>query len=307
VGGVDTYRGIAYQHAQAILLALELLEHPVATTLRVEGVDDVIDVELLDDAGRLVLGRQMKVREDTRTWGQAELLAVLRRWAELDATDDATFAFVTDGRLGPTGEAVRDALASAAAGRCDQLATLLDEPVGSATVRRLSRAEVVQDVATTGHLLVRAEQQAAALLPPERGEQDTLEQARRAVDGLYRLLMERACQPNPHARLVHRDEICDALGIPRDNGPLRPWPGELRAAYLASISAQGAIDMVPATARRRDSGPAPHEPEPLAAALLAGAPAASVSGATGAGKSTAVRELRLSPDPPSRLCVSGGS
>jgi hypothetical protein len=293
VAGVDTYRGIAYQHAQAILLALDLLEHPVATMLRVEGVDDVIDVELLDDAGRIVMGRQMKVREDTRTWGQAELLGVLRRWAELDVTDDATFAFVTDGRLGPTGEAVRDALGAAAEGRCHELATLLDEPVGSTAVRRLRRATVVQDVATTGHLLARAEQQAAALLPQERGEQDTLEQARHAVDGLYRLLMERACQPDPQARLIHRDEICDALGIPRDNGPLRPWPGELRAAYLATVSAQGPTDRVPATARRRDGGPAAHEPEPLAAALLAGAAAASVSGATGAGKSTAARELRF--------------
>jgi hypothetical protein len=36
VGGVDTYRGIAYQHAQAVLSALDVVESDEFAAIRVE-------------------------------------------------------------------------------------------------------------------------------------------------------------------------------------------------------------------------------------------------------------------------------
>lgn len=56
VGGADTYRGIAYQHAQAVLSALDVMQSDVFAAIRVEGADDVIDIELLDADGRVVVG-----------------------------------------------------------------------------------------------------------------------------------------------------------------------------------------------------------------------------------------------------------
>lgn len=124
---MDTYRGIAYQHAQAVLSALDVVGSDDLAAIRVEGVEDVIDIELLDARGLVVVGKQAKVKADGYTWAKADLVGLLRRWAAIDVAEGASFQFVTDGRLGPSGEEVRDALAEASAGRSGPLAALLGE------------------------------------------------------------------------------------------------------------------------------------------------------------------------------------
>jgi hypothetical protein len=57
--------------------------------------------------GSLYMGKQAKVRAEGYTWGKAEIVTVLRRWAELPGAARASFVFVTDGRLGPTGKRLR--------------------------------------------------------------------------------------------------------------------------------------------------------------------------------------------------------
>ena len=158
-------RGIGYQQAQAVLEAVGLLYDPGAIAIRVEGLDDIVDLEIFDAREEVLAAEQYKVRADAYTWGQEELLAVLRRWAALPAAPTAEFEFVTDGRLGPTGERVRDALARAANGDGEELAALIGEPEDSQVLRGLSRASVRRDPVGVGALLLRAERQVMALLP----------------------------------------------------------------------------------------------------------------------------------------------
>lgn len=305
MSGVDTYRGIAYQHAQAVLSALDVLESNLFAAVRVEGTNDVIDIELLDESGRVAVGKQAKVRSDAYAWSKADLIGLLRRWADVDAPDNATFQFVTDGRLGPSAEVVRDALAEAAAGRCDTLSELLGADAHSIVVHRAARATVVQDPGGTGALLARAERQMTTLLPAARSAADALEQARTAIDALFRLLLDRACRPEAEARVVSRDEICDAVGIPRSAAALMPWKGEVRDRYLAAACVDELAGTVPARVRLVEPATEPGDTGvPLAQALLRDeVGSAVVAGPTGAGKSTAARELRAAAAADGRVVV----
>src|SRR6266487_1253160 len=98
MAGVDTVRGIAFQPA------LDVLDDPDLGSMRVEGLDDVVDIEVFAADGSLRMAKQAKVRAEEYTWGKAELVAVLRRWAALPDAVHASFEFVTDGRLGTTGQ-----------------------------------------------------------------------------------------------------------------------------------------------------------------------------------------------------------
>jgi hypothetical protein len=106
VSGVDTVRGIAYQQAHAILVALDVLDSDDLGSLRVEGIDDVVDIEVFGTDGALRAGKQLKTRGSEYTWGKAKLLEVFSRWAALPGASAASFEFITDGRLGPTGQKV---------------------------------------------------------------------------------------------------------------------------------------------------------------------------------------------------------
>jgi hypothetical protein len=112
MGGVETSRGIAYQNAQAVITALDVLVDEAGASLRIEGTDDILDIEVLDNAGWLIRGRQIKTRLPSSPWGKGPILAALRRWAALDLAD-AEFEFVTDGVLGPTASGLQSALESA--------------------------------------------------------------------------------------------------------------------------------------------------------------------------------------------------
>jgi hypothetical protein len=137
---------IAFQAVQAILTALDVLDDPDLGSMRVEGVDDVVDLEVFAADGSLRIGKQAKVRADGYTWGKAELFAVLRRWAALPGSMSVSFEFVTDGRLGPSGQEVADALVAAGAGRTADLAALLDEAPDSDVCATLANLGSAADV-----------------------------------------------------------------------------------------------------------------------------------------------------------------
>ncbi|XVV15714.1 hypothetical protein ACQP2X_15630 [Actinoplanes sp. CA-131856] len=271
---------------------MDVVESDVFAAIRVEGADDVIDIELLDASGRVAVGKQAKVRGDGYTWAKADLVELLRRWSVVDAPPDASFQFVTDGRLGPSGEEVKNALAEAAAGQHGLLAALLGAEADGETVRRAAHATVIQDPGGTGALLARAERKVRALLPSARSAVDAADQARSAIDVLFRLLLDRACRPAAEDRVVSRDEICQALGIPASAMAVVRWAGDMRARYLAALVAEAPAAAVPA--RFRSAEPSGADDTVGVDALLADAALpAAVAGPTGAGKSTAARELMV--------------
>jgi len=144
VGGVEAVRGIGYQHAHAVLTALDVLDDENLGAIRVEGVEDVMDIEVHALDGTVVLAKQVKVRGEGYSWGKKALLDVMRMWADLDVAAGASFEFLTDGRLGPSGMEVSAALEAAADGSFGQLAALLDEAESSPICEILSRARVLQ-------------------------------------------------------------------------------------------------------------------------------------------------------------------
>ena len=79
---------------------------------------------------------------------------------------DASFEFVTDGRLGPTGQKVADALEAAGSGRSEGLAALMGEEARSPVCNRTGRrARCVWILRAWGHMLARAERQVQRCLP----------------------------------------------------------------------------------------------------------------------------------------------
>lgn len=300
MGGVHTVRGIGYQHAQAILAVLDAFGDPEFAAVRIEGVDDVVDVEVLDRSDTILLGLQIKTRE-TRTWGKVELLGVLHRWAKLRTAANARFEFVTDGRLGPTGRKVAAALEAAHAGDTAILAGLLGEPASSAVCTKLSHARIREDEPSgIETLLTRAERQVLTMLPNSRSALDATEQAEQAIDRLLRTTFIRTADNNPGIRKLTRTELAELLGVPADGPSSVRWHGELRTRYLVAAQKAEPADAVDAQMTRESFGPGSVSHTEASAqgtlvsvaALLDGSRSAVLSGPSGTGKSTAATILR---------------
>lgn len=297
MSGVYTVRGIGYQQAQAVLEAVSLLDDARVAALRVEGVEDIVDVEVLDHRSRLLAGKQFKIRAGDYTWGQAELVDVMRRWAAVPGAESAVFEFVTDGRLGPSGELVRDALRAAAAGEYAGLAALLGDVEDSVAVRTLARAVVRQDPVGVGALLLRAEHQVRAMLSAPLTAVDAQQEAEAGVNRLFALLMERAGDPSIDRRVVDRKEIAAALGVAPDQTAGQRWPLEVCARYLERASAL-ALETVETpileplhSDRATGSFKVIGEHGYQSVLELVSRTPAVLSGRTGEGKSTACRAL----------------
>ncbi|MEV7895346.1 NACHT domain-containing protein [Streptomyces cyaneofuscatus] len=299
MSGVDTIRGIAYQQAQGVLEAVGLLEDPALGSVRVEGTDDAVDIELLTRDGTLRHAIQVKVRAPDYTWGESALLAVLKRWAVLPDAARASFEFLTDGRLGPSGRRVQQALEAAAEGCTGLLAELLGADVDDPVYIALGKARIRQDPYNTSALLARAERQVAAMLPSARTEQDLREQATKAVDRLFRALFDFASNPEPRLREMDRQLIADLLGVPAEQSPAQRWSA-VRERYLEAARsciqqeviapAVAGIQMPdPSVLRQYASGGGQ---KLRVGEMLGGSGPVVLAGRTGTGKSTAVHILR---------------
>ncbi|MEI9935828.1 MAG: ATP-binding protein [Pseudomonadota bacterium] len=290
MGGVDNIRGVAYQQAQAVLVALDVLDGSHLGGIRIEGVEDIVDIETFTHAGVVSSAKQVKTRVDRYTWGRAELVSVLNTWAALPMASLASFEFVTDGRLGTTGEEVQSALEQAGAGSCARLAEILEVDVGSPTCVALRGARVRVDGATTGSLLDRAERQVAAMLPSVRTSEDAREQARSAVGNLFRLLFERGGNPNESVRTFAREDLAQALGVPSDQPAAHRWLGALRPRYLRAARSIPTAPIALGVQVARAPHGASAEQLGIGVLLSANKPVL-LFGRTGSGKTTAIRGL----------------
>lgn len=281
MAGTDTIRGIAYQQAHAINLAIEIVEQYPEHQLRVEGKDDVVDVEVLDADGHLVSAHQMKSRSGA-PWTPKPIADVMRRWVSINKPG-ATFTFVTNGELGPGAQTLSDILASTDADRTSRLATELD--ISEELAGRLTFARVRVDLSSVGALLEAAERRIAARLDPLL--RDRNESAVQRVDTLVRVLMERGAHSNPADRLFTAAELQALVGGERGERAEYQWAGALKDSYLAAV-ASSPPTLVPLmlTPYKREAA--------VPADTLLDARTASLSGPTGTGKSSAIRMLQAS-------------
>lgn len=83
MAGTDTVRGIHYQAIRSVVTALDCLDDPDFTAIRVEGVEDLYDVEVIGKDGVLLLVQQIKTRGADYAWTKADVQDLLSRWADL--------------------------------------------------------------------------------------------------------------------------------------------------------------------------------------------------------------------------------
>lgn len=291
MAGTDTARGMGYQHAQSVMTALDVVGDPDLGSLMVEGTEDVMDIAVFNHAGQVEWAKQVKTKDHAYTWSQSELLDVLRKWAALDAAATARFEFVTDGRLGRTGEDVRAALVAAADGDLGPVATLLDLPETDALCRVMARCVIRQDEVGVGLVLAAAEREVRTLQAVGPG--DAAEMSGHAVDRLFTEISVRAGSSNPDDRVLTEAEILGLVGGTAAVEPADRWDHLLRAEYLAAITRLPTEPVVEPTLET------PNEPGTLSFGfglpvthLLNSLKYVTLTGQTGTGKSTTTRVLR---------------
>lgn len=280
MAGTDTIRGIAYQQAHAIHCAIDLVDRFPRHQLRVEGMADVVDIEILDERGQLVGAQQVKTRAASQ-WTPKPIADVMRRWAALDAPE-AEFTFVTDGELGPGAQTLQNVFADHGSNRHARVAEVLamDESIA----KRLDRARIRVDPSSVGALLKFAERRIASLLDPLERDIDTV--AGQRVDRLFSILTQRAAHNDPEQRLLSASELRALVGGTYGERPEFQWSSALRARFLSSV-ARTTPHLVPLTLDRVDESTSPVNID-----FLIGGNAASLSGATGTGKSSVVEMVQ---------------
>lgn len=296
MGGVDASAGFAYQHAQAVQMALTLATDPSLHAIRVEAENDVIDVEILSQNGTLIKGSQFKLRNQSDTWGQQELIDELVRWSGL-ASDNpgATYEFVTDGRLGPTGVKVRDALEKAATGDLASIRQILAGKTGGVAVsdESLAQASIRSEGLAYADLIDAAQTRARALLPNVTSTAEAEERGRWVVLELVNMVTERSGLADDAARVITRDEVLALLATPQDYIPSTQWDADLKGAFCASVLARSDVTRVELACRPDVAigvGSAA-EPQHLEKWAQQGA-VRLVAGASGSGKSTVVLDMQ---------------
>lgn len=280
MAGTDTFRGIGYQQAQAVHLALDIVEAGLGHSLRVEGMDDIVDLEVLDANGRRLEALQAKTRAGT-PWTPALVISIFEKWLEGD-DDGAIFTFVTDGVLGPGARNFVDALDASRDGNPQGLISF----VGVDKAQRLRHSFVKVAPDTVGSLLVSADRRAAAFVDPLIRSAGVSETAMQTVNTLFRVLTERAGRKDPEERIVSEAELRDIVGGLAGQPPDSRWPGGLVGDHFDAVL-RLPMDLVDLSVHRLEAG-AEYAP---AFAIGEDCPA-TLSGGTGTGKSSVTRLLQ---------------
>jgi len=98
----DTSRGVNFQYAWAISFMLNFpLEHHWHT-LQLEGEQDIEDILVLDDQGKVLVRAQVKQREDPHQWKPSDLREVLLAFAKCPSYEETIYQFIYAGSEGKT-------------------------------------------------------------------------------------------------------------------------------------------------------------------------------------------------------------
>lgn len=239
MGGTDAVRGFNYQHCHALLVALEVAADSSMAGIRVEGTDDVLDLEVhapgpAGEGTVVVRGLQVKSRIRPYTWARAELLAIVRRWAALPVSATSEFFLLTDGELGASGLEVAQALESADGGEFAPIAGLLGVGVDHPLCALAGRAHVVSEPGSVEALLLSAETEVRARLVSGPSHPDAAKAAERRVNALWRLISTRSGLAHANERFIPRAEIVDVLGGVSQLSAGDRWATGLGEEYLAA-------------------------------------------------------------------------
>ena len=303
MSGVGTIKGITFQTVQALSDVVDLVVEGHGEAVTIEGTDDVVDYEVLDRDGRPVAVRQAKARQEPGTWGANELAKILCAWGQVDHAGTTEFAFVTDASLSDSGQRLQDLIREMQLhpdeGVLRQTAASFRGGVQLPSLEVLRRVQILTRMGTPETVLARVEMRILALL--SRARLATLQDAASAANALLRKLFIIGGSPDPGRRTITRAEVLAALGL--DEATLQgglAWSQDTAAAYLAAVAADSlqGREIVPinvvsaATPRVLRLLHAPDSPGAAQSLdTVLGEQAAGLVGATGEGKSTALRCL----------------
>ncbi|MFJ2300700.1 NACHT domain-containing protein [Oerskovia paurometabola] len=242
MSGVDTVRGINYQHCHALLVALDVAADPTLVGIRVEGTEDILDLEVLgpNPSGGspvVVRGAQIKSRIAPYTWAKGELLTIFRRWAALSASKSATFDFLTDGELANSGHLIVGALDASRGGDHGPIAGLLGVADTDPLCNIAARVRIVSEPSSVEALLLSAEVEVRARLSIGSQHPDAEKESVDRVSELFRIISTRSGKIDADDRFISREEIVGILGGASHLPATDRWEGALSDEYQAAAAA----------------------------------------------------------------------
>jgi hypothetical protein len=234
MSGWDTLRGVGFQHATAILAALDVVEDPTGLSLQIEGIADIVDLQI--SAEGVLRSAQVRSREEPYTWQPAELAQVLNAWLASNPEPDESFEFITDSQLSPdSAKKLRPALERVAAGDSTNDDRIYFTQLGLPEAEnRLQRVTFNTRVGPATALLATATTRVSSLLNAGGA---SFSDASDAVARLFQLIAVRGGEKISGRRRFTRSELAEALGIDLamiDAGSA--WDDAVRSTYLESFT-----------------------------------------------------------------------
>jgi len=92
-------RGVAFQHAAAVLACIDALSDSSVASVTVEGGEDIIDFCAYGSSGQIIWVRQLKSRVEGSTWKKSEIVKLVKLWSSSELAGKVPFEFATDGDL----------------------------------------------------------------------------------------------------------------------------------------------------------------------------------------------------------------
>jgi len=305
VAGIDTIRGITFQMVQTLSDVVDLVAEGHGDAVTIEGAADVVDYEVLDRDGRPIAVRQAKTRQEPGTWGASELAQILSAWGKVDYAHTADFAFATDASLSDSGQRLQDLIKDMQLQPDEEILRRTAGGFGRGGIQLppldvLRRVQILTRMGTPETVLAKVEMRILALL--SRARIATPEDAANAANALLRRLFIVGGSIDLRRRTISRAQVLDALGL--DEASLQgdlAWSQDTAAAYRAAVAegsrqVRGFVAMnvvsaaaVPSVLRLMHESDRSPDPQSLDAVLRE--QAVALVGATGEGKSTALRYL----------------
>lgn len=289
MGGSSAAGGFSYQHARTVLDLLVLVKEPNLSSLRIEAANDVIDVEIFDEENLLVKASQYKRRNHSYTWGATELINELSRWCSIaEDSPKATYQFVTDGRLGPSGRKVQEALDELRLGDNAKFNSIVSK--GALSEDDCKRARIISNTSDVTATLEESIQVARNLLPNVTSNDEAEARSAWVVLSLLREVVEKSGENDPHNRLITRAEVVAILADDRDFVAGADWSNRIKSDYIRSVLQTGTH-----YAELLCSYSSPYQESKSKISLgnlLSQETLVLLTGSTGSGKSTAIENLQ---------------
>jgi hypothetical protein len=299
LGGTDTFRGVGFQAAYSVNLALDVLAGE-AEVLQVEGDRDVVDAALSDTDDIVLRSVQAKTKQEPYTWKPGEIAEVIQSWLAGGPGDGERFDFVTDGSLGKSlSEKLAPALRQLAAGAASDADRKLLADAGLDPDDPALRRVTLHSRVLSGRGLL--EQQTLRLIAfREQSEPLTVDEARDTIMVLFGELVLGSGEGERERRRLSRAEIGELVGVDLERvDAAETWSRELESHYRETLAARK-DDPIWTVLELAEADPPPalstvtssEKADPFPAIdLLRMSGSILLQGPAGAGKTTTVSQL----------------